>query len=578
MRQLRWLLLFILVINGVALFFPILRNDDSLLYANIAKHIVLSNDWIDLVFNHQAWLDKPHFPFWITAVSFKLFGINSFAYILPGFIFHLIGAFYTYKLAKYLYKSSDIALIASIIYLSAIHLLLSNSLDLRAEAYLLGEILPASYYWLRYSNILEDNVTIHHVNSSLCWNDLVLGAVFTALAMMTKGLFTLVTISSGVITLFVYKRRFKQLFSLKWLFAILLSFIFILPELISLYLQFDSQPLQVVFNQTHISGLKWFFWGSQFGRFFNNGQIAVNHVEPLHYLFFIHTFLWAFLPWSIIFIYAVYTLIAKKFKPTIIKTNKLEANVKVLDNERFACVYLLGGFLPTFILFSFTRFQLDHYTNILMPFAAILIAETLNRIKDKIKYLLRIQFVLALGLLLAAAILGGFILPHADVYLLFVGLILCSWYFLSHSDKIIRLMLFSVTSIGAVFLLLTLIIGGVDQKHDVGYNIAEQLNAINNISGISPIPIVAYKMDSVTLRFYYRGIYIKNENTTLVQLSKMTKPYYLVIPNKMQNEVPTCWHYIKTIRGNTIDVILRHILDKKSLDQSLIGYSIFKVD
>lgn len=600
--ELKCLITFILAINFVALFFPILRNDDSLLYANIAKHIALSNDWVDLVFNHQAWLDKPHFPFWLTAVSFKIFGINSFAYILPGFIFHLIGALYTYKLAKYLYNSPNVALIASIIYLSAIHLLLSNSLDLRAEAYLLGEIIPASYCWLRYSNILEDNATKHQMDPSCSFNDshdggdscdthgrqpvlslryLFSGALFTALAMMTKGVFTLITISSGVITLFIYMRRFKELFTLKWLIAVLLSFTFIAPELISLYLQFDLHPLQVVFNQTRVSGLKWFFWGSQFGRFFNDGHIAVNHIEPFHYLFFVHTFLWAFLPWSFIFIYAVYNLISRYLKIVDIKTNNLEASIKVLRGERLASIYLVGSFLLTFILFSITRFQLDHYTNILMPFAAILAAETLYRGVGKAGYLYIVQFVLALILLLAAAFLGALVLPllYAYFYVFGVGLILCSWYFIRHSPKIIKLMTFSVTSIGAVFILLTLVVGGIDQKYDVGYNVAMELNQINTVANIEPIPVVAHNMDSVTLRFYYKGTYIKS-TTTLMQLSKVTKPYYLVISNKTQNEVPLNlqMHYIKTIRGNTIDVILRHILNKNYLEQSLTGYSIFKVD
>jgi 4-amino-4-deoxy-L-arabinose transferase-like glycosyltransferase len=132
----------------------------------------------------QDWLDKPHFPFWITALSFKIFGINSFAYILPGFIFNLIGAYYTYKLANYLYKNQDIALLSTLIYLTIFHLMIS-AIDVRAEAYLLGQIIPAVYYWLNYDD-------------KFSWKYLLLGAFFTGLALMTKGIFVVITIVSGI--------------------------------------------------------------------------------------------------------------------------------------------------------------------------------------------------------------------------------------------------------------------------------------------------------------------------------------------------------------------------------------------
>jgi 4-amino-4-deoxy-L-arabinose transferase-like glycosyltransferase len=59
--------------------------------------------------NGTDWLDKPHFPFWITAISFKLFGISNWSYKLPAIIFTLIGALYTWKFAIRLYADKIIA-------------------------------------------------------------------------------------------------------------------------------------------------------------------------------------------------------------------------------------------------------------------------------------------------------------------------------------------------------------------------------------------------------------------------------------------------------------------------------------
>jgi 4-amino-4-deoxy-L-arabinose transferase-like glycosyltransferase len=49
------------------------------------------------------WLDKPHFPFWVAAPSFRVFGVNGFAYKFPGLLFWAAGGFYTLRLATILY-------------------------------------------------------------------------------------------------------------------------------------------------------------------------------------------------------------------------------------------------------------------------------------------------------------------------------------------------------------------------------------------------------------------------------------------------------------------------------------------
>lgn len=373
--MLRFLIIFSIIINALGLFSSV-SGGDAGVYSVLAKHIVLSHDWIDLTFSNHAWLDKPHFPFWITALSYKIFGINAFAYIFPGFLFNLIGARYTYLLAKKLY-STHVGLLSALIYLSSLNLMLF-SIDIEAEAYLLGEIIPACYYWLCY----DKDFRIFYVLA---------GAFFTALAMMTKGIFVLVPIFSGLGLLWIFQCGFLKaicrLLSMKWLLALLLSFCFILPELISLYVQFNLHPNLLVFGHTHVSGIKFFFWDSQFGRFFDTGPIAmkVHHADIAHYFYYIHVILWAFLPWSILFLIALFVMKSK------------EKNY----------IYLLGSFFPTFVMFSITHFQFDHYINIILPFAAILVASNIAYSENnKTRYTLicRVQNILSLLLCVTAMI------------------------------------------------------------------------------------------------------------------------------------------------------------------------------
>ena len=87
------LIVIAILANSIGMFYPLLLSTFSPYYGSIAKHMVISNNWTDLVLSGHDWMDKPHLPFWLSALSFKIFGINSFAYIIPGFLFYILGIY-----------------------------------------------------------------------------------------------------------------------------------------------------------------------------------------------------------------------------------------------------------------------------------------------------------------------------------------------------------------------------------------------------------------------------------------------------------------------------------------------------
>ena len=351
-----------MVVNIIGLFTGILEPD-SALYASIAKHIAVTNDWVNLFGSGHEWLDKPHLPFWLCALSFKCFGINAFAYKLPAFLCWLVGVYYTYKLAQAIYGDST-ARLSVIIYITAMHVVLSN-LDVRAEAFLTAFIVAAIYH-------------IYKAMSYKWLQHIFIGALYCALAVMTKGIFVLVTIAAGFVMYWIVTKQYKQLLQPKWFLLILLTCVFITPELYCLYEQFDIHPEKIVFGQTNVSGLKFFFWDSQFGRFFNNGPIKGSG----DIFFFTHTFLWAFIPWSLVTVIAVGSLLIKRGK---------------LVNKE--ALIIGGSVLVTFIMFSVSKFQLPHYIVIIFPQFAIITAVYLLSIRSpKVLHRLNIvQFLLYLG-------------------------------------------------------------------------------------------------------------------------------------------------------------------------------------
>src|SRR6186713_2666734 len=80
-----------------------IMEPDGALYAGIAKHMVQHHDYLNLFADGHDWLDKPHFPFWMMAISYHLFGFTTVAYKLPALLFLMMGVIYTYRFAHALY-------------------------------------------------------------------------------------------------------------------------------------------------------------------------------------------------------------------------------------------------------------------------------------------------------------------------------------------------------------------------------------------------------------------------------------------------------------------------------------------
>src|SRR5215467_5754202 len=94
----KWLYFLIslaVIVNFSGLFIP-LMDPDAGVYASISKNMVLRHNFLELYFRGTDWLDKPHFQFWITALFFKMLGIHTWSYKLPGVLFVMIWAIYTY--------------------------------------------------------------------------------------------------------------------------------------------------------------------------------------------------------------------------------------------------------------------------------------------------------------------------------------------------------------------------------------------------------------------------------------------------------------------------------------------------
>src|SRR5262249_16129929 len=162
-------------VHGSGMGVPILAPD-GVVYASIAKTMVQRHNYLELMVQGHDWLDKPHLPFWLTALAFRLFGVQTWAYKLPALLCLLLSAWSTYWFATHFYPR-QVARWAVLTLLTAQHTILST-LDVRAEAYLTGWMMTA----------VASFATARRTPTT--W-PLLLGALCTAGALMTKGLVAL---------------------------------------------------------------------------------------------------------------------------------------------------------------------------------------------------------------------------------------------------------------------------------------------------------------------------------------------------------------------------------------------------
>lgn len=115
--------------------------------------------------------------------------------------------------------------------------------------------------------------------------------------------------------------------------------------------------------------------------------------------FFLHTILWAYLPWSLLFYTAIYQFFRKNFKQPL----KAEW-------------YTVSGTLLTLLVFSVSKFQLPFYIAIVFPFFSILCAQYIYHVQQEksVKIIRAVQWVVCGIMLLLIGLIQYFFRPDGS--------------------------------------------------------------------------------------------------------------------------------------------------------------------
>jgi 4-amino-4-deoxy-L-arabinose transferase-like glycosyltransferase len=310
---------------------------DSSHYAEMSREMFENDDYL-VIKNRTVddYLDKPPMIFWFTSLIYSIFGVSAFTFRIPAILASILGAYSVYRFTRIYYNKESGWVSSMILITSQVYFIYNHNF--------LTDILLANFtifsIW-QLSEYLERGRWPFFLGS------------FTglALAMLSKGPLGLMVPVAGFSMHFMYKRQWKNFFRWEWLAGIFLILFLLLPMAIGLYRQFGDL------------GLQFFFWTQSFGRI--TGQS--HWYDQSSPFYFIHTFLWFFLPWTVAAIYGLFRSLRRIF-------------FKRLRERTSPEIITIGGFLLSFLALSLSKYKLPQYIIVLIPLAAVFTASSLLHI------------------------------------------------------------------------------------------------------------------------------------------------------------------------------------------------------
>ncbi len=352
---------------------------DAAQYAAISRQMLDSGSYLEVLDRYRDYLDKPPLLFWLSALSFKIFGIGLWQYRLPSIFFGLAGLWATGKLTERYYGQETGKWAWWILATTQAWILTFH--DVRTDTILCASVILSVYHLLVFA---EENRRLNF------WA----GSIFLACAMLTKGPIGLMAPGLALAGHFIITRQYKLLFKPEWLWVLPVLALLLSPMTYGLYTQHGWK------------GVRFFYWTQSFGRLTGENEWR----NDVYFLFLAQNWLWAFLPWTIFgglaFIWGWGKLLKNRFK---------------LPSNHLSGLNIIG-FSLVYVALAQSKYQLPHYLFVVFPFLAIQTAIWFKNLNWETipKPINAIRYFLMLGLTLTAIALGTWAFP-APWYWVMIG-------------------------------------------------------------------------------------------------------------------------------------------------------------
>lgn len=559
MNSKTFLWLFALLLLVYFLGFPVTIMDvDSGQYASISREMAETGNYLQVMSHGRDYLDKPPLLFWVTALMFNIFGYANWSFKIGSFLFTLLGVYSTFRLGKLLY-SSAVGRLAAIILFSCQAFILFNN-DVRTDTILTSSVVFAIWQMMEWYQTKK-------------WKWIVGAALGISFAMMAKGPIGIMVPVLAIGSWIVGQGRWKDI--IKWQYLVLLALVAVMlaPMLFGLYTQFDLQPEKSVGmvtphgieKQTNVSGLKFYLWTQSFGRI-TGENVWKNNTGPF---FFVHNFLWSFLPWALVFLLAFFSRIRQLVLSFLKKAEQPE-------------LLTLGGFILPFIALSMSAYKLPHYIFVVYPLASILLASWWVKVWESENKAVK-NTVLILQSIIWLAFTAAVVLIHFWVFkgawfiasMALVVQMVALWFLIRSSRRARNLIVAVVLSAVAGNLSMNGWFYPQLMDYQAGSNAAMAVKNLN----LDPAEVYNYRFHTFTY-YYYRGEFTQSITPALAE-KKLAKGenVYVVTDEKGVKALGKTFEYatLHAFGTHSITKLSGKFLNPKTRNETLQKVSLIQI-
>ncbi|CDZ78866.1 Undecaprenyl phosphate-alpha-4-amino-4-deoxy-L-arabinose arabinosyl transferase [Legionella massiliensis] len=352
-------LTFLLLCRLLAMYFVPLMDSTEARYAEIAREMLQTQNWITLLHNYGSpFLAKPPLSTWLSATSLSLFGINELAVRLPSLLLSIAILWLVWSLAKK--RSGSVVALLTVLFLAgSLYFYLNAGAVMTDAALIFCTTLSMVAFWQAV------------VERSKLWAYLFFVAL--GLGLLTKGPAAFVLSVLPSFLWLIISKQWSAFYRQMPLFK---------GSLITLAI---ALPWYVLAELRSPGFLNYFIIGEHFNRFFvsswNGNQYGYSHAKPYGTIW-IYCLI-GFFPWS------------------VVALNWLGHQAKNLgallrqEDQGWLNYLLLWAYVPL-VFFSFSKNIIYTYCFSTLPAFALLFAELWQRSGIRLKTVKRFMLLTTL--------------------------------------------------------------------------------------------------------------------------------------------------------------------------------------
>lgn len=351
---------------------PALLDSDETRYADMARSMLHSKDFITLYLDDKIFWDKPPLFFWILDIFYILF--SKITFVTQEFVVRIPSVMAALSVVAVLYFYTKKVISKRFAIVSGLILVTSVEFAIFSHVSILDMLLTANIAISTLCGLMT--YFVKEENKKYFWW---MFYAFSAFGILTKGIPAVVVPFGTMFFVGLKYKNIKEFF--KPQYFVVGSLIFLLIAL----------PWHIIMYHVHGNEfIKEYIIKHHFQRFLGSNEIGREHTL----IYYIPTFIIGFLPWSMSFILGLKKLVQE-------------------NKDKFVMMNLIG-FVFTLVFFSVSKTKLITYILPLYPFAAVLTSYIWLKCDKEVKYSVFItnSIFIVFSILLACA---GLYLPQ-EIY------------------------------------------------------------------------------------------------------------------------------------------------------------------